>query len=100
MILNNKKMAMAKDDMLVLIQARHATPSFNPLFAQVPAMLKEFFADYSTLILYPEQRTHAEGQDILLTDIPQPSAIWRLVSGAKEWLLTFWRKPQSINTNS
>lgn len=89
-----------KDDMLVLVQARHATPSFNPLFAQVPAMLKEFFADYSTLILYPEQRTHAEGQDILLTDIPQPSAIWRLVSGAKEWLLTFWRKPQSINTKN
>ena len=89
-----------KDDMLVLVQARHATPSFNPLFAQVPAMLKEFFAGYSTLLLYPEQRTHAEGQDILLTDIPQPSAIWRLVSGAKEWLLTFWRKPQSINTKN
>ena len=69
------------DDMLVLLQARHATPSYNPLFAQVPRMLREFFADYSTLLLYPEQSTHAEGQDILLTDLPQPSAIWRLVSG-------------------
>lgn len=82
------------DDMLVLIQARHATPSYNPLFAQVPRMLKEFFGEYSTLLLYPEQRTHAEGQDLLLTDIPQPSAIWRLVSGFKEWLLAVWRKPQ------
>ncbi|MBO4362236.1 MAG: cation:proton antiporter [Paludibacteraceae bacterium] len=82
------------DDMLVLLQARHATPSYNPLFAQVPRMLREFFADYSTLLLYPEQSTHAEGQDILLTDMPQPSAIWRLVSSVKEWLFTFWRKPQ------
>ena len=82
------------DDMLVLLQARHATPSYNPLFAQVPRMLREFFADYSTLLLYPEQSTHAEGQDILLTDLPQPSAIWRLVSSVKEWLFTFWRKPQ------
>ena len=88
------------DDMLVLVQARHATPSYNPLFVNVPRMLQEFFGGYSTLVLYPEQRTHAEGQDILLTDIPQPSAIWRLVSGAKEWLLTFWRKPQSINTKN
>ena len=82
------------DDMLVLLQARHATPSYNPLFTQVPRMLSEFFGEYSTLILYPEQSTHAEGQDLLLTDIPQPSAIWRLVSGVKEWLLNIWRKPQ------
>ncbi|MBQ7531102.1 MAG: cation:proton antiporter [Paludibacteraceae bacterium] len=84
-----------RDDMLVLVQARHATPSYNPLFAQVPRMLQEFFGRHSTLLLYPEQSTHAEGQDLLLTDLPQPSAIWRLVSGVKEWLFTFWRKPQA-----
>lgn len=83
-----------QNDLLVMLQARHATPSYNPLFTQVPRMLSEFFAENSTLLLYPEQRTHAEGQDLLLTDIPQPSAIWRLVSGVKEWLLTIWRKPQ------
>lgn len=82
------------DDMLVLLQARHATPSYNPLFVNVPRMLQEFFAGYSTLVLYPEQRTHAEGQDILLTDLPQPSAIWRIVSGVKEWLLNLWRRTQ------
>ena len=82
------------DDMLVLIQARYSTPSYNPLFKQVPQMLKEFFGEYSTLLLYPEQRTHAEGQDILLTDIPQPSAIWRLVSSVKEWLLRWLRRSQ------
>lgn len=83
-----------EDDMLVMIQARHATPSYNPLFSQVPRMLKEFFGEYSTLLLYPEQLTRAEGQDILLADIPQPSAIWRIVSSVKERLLKIWRKPQ------
>lgn len=82
------------DDMLVLLQARHATPSYNPLFVNVPRMLREFFPNYSTLLLYPEQRTHAEGQDFLLTDIPQPSAIWRIVSSVKEWLLNIWRRTQ------
>ena len=83
-----------KDDMLVLLQARHATPSYNPLFTNVPRMLKEFFADYSTLVLYPEQRTNTAAEDILLNDIPQPSAIWRIVSGVKEWLLNIWRRSQ------
>ncbi|MBO6075306.1 MAG: cation:proton antiporter [Paludibacteraceae bacterium] len=83
-----------RDNMLVMIQARHATPSYNPLFSQVPRMLREFFGGYSTLLLYPEQLTRAEVQDVLLADIPQPSAIWRIVSSVKEWLLTIWRKPQ------
>lgn len=83
-----------KDDMLVLVQSRKSTASYNPLFTQVPRMLSEFFGNYSTLLLYPEQSTRAEGQDFLLTDIPQPSAIWRLVSGVKEWLLGVWRKTQ------
>lgn len=83
-----------QDDMLVLLQARYATPSYNPLFTQVPRMLKEFFSDYSTLLLYPEQRTHAEWQDQLLTDVPQSPAIWRIVNGVKDWLLGIWRKPQ------
>lgn len=83
-----------KDDMLVLVQSRKSTASYNPLFTQVPRMLSEFFGNYSTLLLYPEQSTRAEGQDFLLTDIPQPSAIWRLISGVKEWLLGVWRKTQ------
>ncbi|MBP5658662.1 MAG: cation:proton antiporter [Paludibacteraceae bacterium] len=83
-----------EDDMLVMVQSRHATPSYNPLFSQVPRMLKEFFGEYSTLLLYPEQRTHSEGQDILLTDIPQPSAMWRIVSSVKEWLLRWLRRSQ------
>lgn len=83
-----------KDDLLVLVQSRKSTASYNPLFTQVPRMLSEFFGDYSTLLLYPEQSTRAEGQDILLTDIPQPSAIWRIVSSVKQWLLGVWRKTQ------
>ena len=83
-----------EDDMLVMVQSRHATPSYNPLFSQVPRMLKEFFGEYSTLLLYPEQRTHSEGQDILLTDVPQPSAMWRIVSSVKEWLLRWLRRSQ------
>lgn len=83
-----------KDDLLVLVQSRRSTTSYNPLFTQVPRMLQEFFGNYSTLLLYPEQSTRTEGQDFLLTDIPQPSAIWRLVSGVKEWLLALWRRSQ------
>jgi hypothetical protein len=83
-----------KDDLLVLVQSRRSTASYNPLFTQVPRMLQEFFGNYSTLLLYPEQSTRTEGQDFLLTDIPQPSAIWRLVSGVKEWLLALWRRSQ------
>ncbi len=89
-----------QDDMLVLLQARHATPSYNPLFKQVPAMLKEFFGEYSTLLLYPEQRTHAEGQDWLLTDIPQPSTIWRLLGSMKERMQNVWRKPQQTDKSN
>lgn len=83
-----------KDDMLVLVQSRKSTASYNPLFTQVPRMLSEFFGNYSTLLLYPEQSTRAEGQDFLLTDIPQPSATWRIVSSVKQWLLGVWRKTQ------
>ena len=83
-----------QDDLLVLVQSRKSTASYNPLFTQVPRMLKEFFGSYSTLLLYPEQSTHSEGQDFLLTDIPQPSAIWRIVSSVKQWLLGIWRKSQ------
>lgn len=85
------------DDMLILLQARHATPSYNPLFVHVPHMLSEFFAGYSTLVVYPEQRTHSDGQDLLLTEVPQPSAIWRIVSAVKEWLLTIWRRTQRLD---
>ena len=88
------------DDMLVLLQARYATPSYNPLFKQVPVMLREYFGEYSTLLLYPEQATHAEGQDWLLTDIPQPSTIWRVLSGMKERIQDIWRKPQQTDNSN
>lgn len=91
---------MRADDMLVLLQSRYATPSYNPQFKLVPSILKEYFAEYSTLLLFPEQRTHAEGQDWLLTDIPQPSTIWRLLGSMKERMQNVWRKPQQTDKSN
>ena len=55
---------MAPDDMIVMINARPSTPSYNPLFEQVPDMLARFFSDHSYMIVYPEQETGAAIPDI------------------------------------
>ena len=43
------------NDMLVVIQARKNTSSYNPLFAKMPYMLYRFFKDNNWLVIYPEQ---------------------------------------------
>ena len=50
---------MEADDMVVMISARHATASFNPLFKQIPDMLERFFAEHSWLLIYPQQQMGA-----------------------------------------
>ena len=42
---------MRPDDMIVMINARPSTPSYNPLFEQVPEMLERFFAERSDPVL-------------------------------------------------
>lgn len=85
---------MAPDDMIVMINARPSTPSYNPLFEQVPDMLSRFFADHSYMILYPEQQTGSATPDILTGDTTQASRTWSLVSAIKRAFLSAVEKFQ------
>lgn len=80
---------MQPDDMIIMINARPSTPSYNPLFEQVPDMLTRFFADHSYIVLYPEQATGAAIPDILTGDKTQASKMWKVVSWLKQKVLSF-----------
>lgn len=80
---------MRPDDMIVLINARPSTPSYNPLFEQVPKMLTQFFSDHSYMVVYPEQETGNVVQDLLTGDTPQASTTWKIVSALKKKVLSF-----------
>ncbi|MGN0235547.1 MAG: cation:proton antiporter [Paludibacteraceae bacterium] len=82
------------DDMVVMISARHATASYNPLFRQIPDILERFFADHSWLIIYPQQQMGAAVPDVFLTDQPPTSRTWNLISRTKAWMLKQLRKRQ------
>ena len=83
---------MMPDDMIVLINARPSTPSYNPLFEQVPDMLSRFFTNHSYLLIYPEQETGASIPDILTGDTTQASRTWKIVSALKRYVLSFQQK--------
>lgn len=85
---------MEADDMVVMISARHATASFNPLFRQIPDMLDRFFAEHSWLLIYPQQQMGATVPDVFLTDLPPTSRSWNLISRTKGWVLKQMRKRQ------
>lgn len=74
---------MMPDDMVVLINARPSTPSYNPLFEQVPKMLERFFSGHSYMLVYPEQETGAAVPDIMTGDQTQASKTWSIVSAIK-----------------
>lgn len=84
-----------EDDMLVLITARHATASYHPLFEQIPDMLTRFFTRNSWLVLYPEQLTGREGEDILLTEQVHTSTMWRILSAIKRGVMHVLEKIQT-----
>ena len=79
---------MRPDDLIVLINARASTPSYNPLFDQVPAMMEKFFSNHSYMIVYPEQETGAAIPDILTGDNTQASRTWSIVSGLKKRIVS------------
>lgn len=83
---------MQPDDMIVLINARPSTPSYNPLFDQVPDMLQRFFSDHSYMLVYPEQETGAAIPDILTGDTTQASKTWAIVSWLKRKIVSFQRR--------
>ena len=83
---------MAPDDMIVMINARPSTPSYNPLFEQVPVMLEKFFSKHSYMVVYPEQETGNAVPDIMMGDAPQASRTWKIVSALKRWVLSFQQR--------
>ena len=78
---------MDKDDMIILINARPSTPSYNPLFEQIPDMLSRFFSNHSYMVVYPEQETGNAVPDLLTGDTTQASKTWSIVSAIKTTLL-------------
>ena len=83
---------MAQDDMIVMINARPSTPSYNPLFEQVPTMLERFFNDHSYMVVYPEQETGSPIPDLMTGDTTQASKTWKIVSWLKRKVLSFQQR--------
>jgi hypothetical protein len=83
---------MGPDDMIVLINARPSTPSYNPLFENVPDILGKFFAEHSYMVVYPEQETGATTPDILSGDKPQASKTWKVIGWLKQKVLSFQQR--------
>ena len=83
---------MRQDDMIVMVNARPSTPSYNPLFDQVPDMLGRFFADHNYMVVYPEQETGNAVPDLLTGDTPQASRTWKIVSAIKKAVLSFQQR--------
>ena len=83
---------MQADDMIVMINARPSTPSYNPLFEQVPNMLERFFSGHSYMVVYPEQETGAAIPDLLTGDTTQASKTWNIVSAMKQKVLYFQQR--------
>lgn len=83
---------MAPDDMIVMINARPSTPSYNPLFEQVPVMLEKFFSKHSYMVVYPEQETGNAVPDLLTGDTTQASRTWKIVSAIKRAVLSFQQR--------
>ena len=87
---------MAPDDMIVMVNARPSTPSFNPLFEQIPDMLARFFSNHSYMIVYPEQETGNRIPDLLTGDTTQASKTWSIVSAIKQRILRRLEKRQRL----
>ena len=83
---------MRPDDMIVLVNARPSTPSYNPLFEQVPAMLDRFFYTHNYILVYPEQETGNAVPDLLTGDTTQASRTWKIVSAIKRGVLSFQQR--------
>lgn len=63
--------AIKSNDMLVVIQARKATASYHPLFAQMPKLLEEFFINNCFIVIYPRQDGTLEENGIIFNTMAQ-----------------------------
>ena len=86
---------MVPDDMIVMINARPSTPSYNPLFDQVPDMLARFFSGHSYMLVYPEQMTGNAVPDLLTGDTAPASKVWSVVSKTKNWIVSTIKRFQT-----
>ena len=81
------KADMEENDLLVIISARQSTASYDPNFTQIPTLLTKDFSRYSHLVLYPEQGIDGAMPDWILSERPQPSRTWHILSILKKRLL-------------
>ena len=72
------------NDMLILLSSRKSTASYNPLFEDIPTMLREHFTDYNSMVVYPEQLTGGPDMDTLLSEMPPASKTWSIISRIKQ----------------
>lgn len=73
-----------ENDMVIMVSARRATPSYDPLFEQIPSTLEKFFTPYSYMILYPKQDAGEQYVDSLLTEGAQTSRTWGVIVAIKQ----------------
>ena len=91
---------MKPDDMIVLINARPSTPSYNLLFEQIPDMMSTFFANHSYMIVYPEQQAEAAMPEILSGDNTQASRTWLSLIQLNRRIVTFLQTRPTKRTAS
>lgn len=73
--------SMHSNDMLVLLSSRQSTASYDPSFERIPYLLEESFQRYNWMVIYPEQQMGELDVDSFLTESPQASSTWKLVTG-------------------
>lgn len=72
--------SMRTNDMLILLSSRQSTASYDPSFERIPSMLDDSFGRFNWMVVYPEQQIGELDMDSFLTELPQPSSTWRIVT--------------------
>ena len=75
------------NDMLILLSSRKSTASYNPLFEEIPTMLRLHFTEYSSMVVYPEQLMGSPDMETLLSETPPASRTWSVITGIKRLIL-------------
>ena len=86
------ELSLQENDMLVIISSRRSTPSYDPRFSRIPALLTSCGEHFSTMLVYPEQIIGGDIPESLIMDIPQPSGVWKIVTTIKSTLYELFAK--------
>ena len=84
--------SMRSNDMLVLLSSRQSTASYDPSFERIPLLLADSFQRFNWLVVYPEQQMGELDADSFLTESPQSSSAWKVVTGLLDSLRGFYQK--------